>query len=164
MHRHTSTRRRGNRQEASGTELAVVIGSTPDTASAEAAGRSIFGYTVFNDVTSLSILATGDIFLSKSVDGFSAFGLWIRTDVSDQALRDGLAIVSRVNGVEAQRGTTAVYKWSPAEVVFAIGKFVALFPGDVISLGTPPPGAEVHVGDAVECEVEEIRVLANHIA
>jgi 2-keto-4-pentenoate hydratase/2-oxohepta-3-ene-1,7-dioic acid hydratase in catechol pathway len=144
-------------------ELALVIRATPETSSVEEVADCILGYTVFNDVTALDILAGGDIFLSKSVNGLSSIGPWIRTDVSPQEIERGLSISSRVNGVETQRGTTATYKWPPTEIVRYFAQYVKLMPGDVISLGTPPPAALVNLSDAVECEVEGIGVLANTI-
>jgi 2-keto-4-pentenoate hydratase/2-oxohepta-3-ene-1,7-dioic acid hydratase in catechol pathway len=75
----------------------------------------------------------------------------------------GLAIVTRVNGEERQRGDTRLYKFPPSEVVRYLATHVTLRPGDVISLGTPPPPAAVVAGDDVEIEVEGIGILHNTI-
>jgi 2-keto-4-pentenoate hydratase/2-oxohepta-3-ene-1,7-dioic acid hydratase in catechol pathway len=40
---------------------------------------------------------------------------------------------------------------------------ISLLPGDVVTLGTPPPPPEVTVGDEVVCEVEEVGVLHNYV-
>jgi 2-keto-4-pentenoate hydratase/2-oxohepta-3-ene-1,7-dioic acid hydratase in catechol pathway len=40
---------------------------------------------------------------------------------------------------------------------------MTLLPGDVVSLGTPTPTAQVHPGDAVELEIAGIGVLHNSV-
>ena len=38
-----------------------------------------------------------------------------------------------------------------------------LEPGDVIATGTPPGVGELHVGDDVEVEIEDIGILGNSV-
>ena len=144
-------------------ELAVVIGRRTRGVSAGEAWESIFGFTVYNDITASEFLAAGDFYRAKSIDGFSSFGPWVATDISRDDIHDGLAITGRVNGEPGQRGTTSRFKFDPGRVVSEASRYVTLLPGDVIALGTPPPARPVQRGDHVEAEVEGIGVLSNVI-
>jgi 2-keto-4-pentenoate hydratase/2-oxohepta-3-ene-1,7-dioic acid hydratase in catechol pathway len=144
-------------------ELAVVIGHDIHRPSAQEAAAAILGYTCFNDATAMGLLAEGEWSLSKSMDSFASIGPDLRTDIDDDAIMAGLAIVTRVNGVERQRGDTRLYKFPPTEVVRYLAAHATLRRGDVISLGTPPPPAPVVAGDEVEIEVQGIGVLHNTI-
>jgi 2-keto-4-pentenoate hydratase/2-oxohepta-3-ene-1,7-dioic acid hydratase in catechol pathway len=144
-------------------ELALVIGRRTRGVSAVEAWESIFGFTVYNDVTASEFLPMGDFYRAKSIDGFSSFGPWVVTDISRGDIRDGLAITGRVNGEPHQRGNTGRFKFDPGRVVSEASRYVTLLPGDVITLGTPPPAHPVRRGDHVEAEVERIGVLSNLI-
>jgi 2-keto-4-pentenoate hydratase/2-oxohepta-3-ene-1,7-dioic acid hydratase in catechol pathway len=153
-------------------ELAVVIGSDCHEVSVQDAWQNIGGFTVMNDVTATEFLypsgewpaelprLVSGASMSKSFDSFCSFGPWIDTSVTDEMIRDGLSIVTRVNGVERGRGSTRDYKLSVAEVVSYASHLMTLRAGDVISLGTPGYTL-VDQGDAVECEVEGVGVLHN---
>lgn len=143
-------------------ELAVVVGRFLRKASAEAAGRAIFGWTVFNDITAPEYGSMGFWAVGKSIDGFASWGPWIRRDLSGERVLEGLAITARVNGTQVQSGNTSNYKFPPREVLSHISHRISLSPGDVVALGTPFPPAEVMIGDHVECEVEEVGVLNNY--
>jgi 2-keto-4-pentenoate hydratase/2-oxohepta-3-ene-1,7-dioic acid hydratase in catechol pathway len=144
-------------------ELALVIGRDVHRPSAADAAESILGYTCFNDATGMALLGEGEWALSKSIDSLASIGPELNTELDDKAVMAGLAITTRVNGQERQRGDTALYKFPPSEVVRYLASYVTLRPGDVISLGTPPPPAPVAAGDRVEIEVEGVGVLHNEI-
>jgi 2-keto-4-pentenoate hydratase/2-oxohepta-3-ene-1,7-dioic acid hydratase in catechol pathway len=143
-------------------ELAAVVGRTLRKASADEARQAIYGWTVFNDVTAPEYGTMGFWAVGKSIDGFTSWGPWIRTDMSEERVMDGLAITARVNGEEVQAGNTKTFKFRPSEVLSHVSHRITLFPGDVIALGTPYPAPEAAAGDHVECEVEEIGVLNNY--
>ena len=94
-------------------ELALVIGRELHRPSPAEAADAIRGYTCFNDATAMGLLAEGEWALSKSMDTFASIGPDVRTDLDDETVMAGLAIVTRVNGEERQRGTTALYKFPP---------------------------------------------------
>jgi 2-keto-4-pentenoate hydratase/2-oxohepta-3-ene-1,7-dioic acid hydratase in catechol pathway len=144
-------------------ELALVIGRRTRGASAAEGWESIFGFTVYNDVSASEFVVERDFYRAKSIDGFSSFGPWVSTDISRDDIRDGLAILGRVNGEERQRGITSRFKFDPGQVVSEASRYVTLLPGDVISLGTPPPAQPVQRGDRIQAEVEGIGVLNNVI-
>jgi len=142
-------------------ELAVVVGRTLRHASADEARAAIFGWSVFNDVTAAEYGAMGFWAVGKSIDGFTSWGPWIRRDLTEERVMAGLAIVSRVNGVEVQSGNSRHFKFTPSEMLSHISHRITLFPGDVVALGTPYPAPEVKAGDTSECEVEEVGILHN---
>ena len=144
-------------------ELAVVVGQPLRKASPAAAHEAIFGWTVFNDMTAPEYGPSGYWAVAKAVDGFASWGPWIRTDLSEERIMEGLAITATVNGTQVQSGNTKYYCFTPSEMLSHISHRISLFPGDVVTLGTPPPPPEVVVGDQVVCEVEEVGALHNYI-
>jgi len=145
-------------------ELALVIGRKTRSVTAEEGWHSIFGFTVYNDFTASEFLPARDFYSAKSMDTFGSCGPWINTDIERQRIEAGIDIIGRVNGEQRQRGTTKLYKFDPGEVVAHASRFVTLLPGDIISLGTPPPAAPVLPGDVCEAEVEGIGILRNRVA
>ena len=145
-------------------ELALIIGRRVHGPTADEAAAAILGFTCFNDATALGPLADGEWSVSKSLDTFASLGPTVRTDLTDEEVMAGLAITTRVNGEERQRGDTRLYKFPPAEVVRHLATHITLLPGDVVSLGTPPPPAPVVPGDEVEIEVEGVGLLRNRVA
>ena len=81
-----------------------------------------------------------------------------------------LALQSRVNGQTRQNSNTNDMIFDIATIVSVLSEGLTLRPGDLIATGTPegvgfamdPPGL-LQVGDVVECEVENIGVLRNHV-
>jgi 2-keto-4-pentenoate hydratase/2-oxohepta-3-ene-1,7-dioic acid hydratase in catechol pathway len=145
-------------------ELALVIGrAVHRPATAEEAASAVLGYTCFNDATAVQLMAEREWALSKSLDTFASIGPSVVEDLDEKVIMGGLAITTRVNGEERQRGDTALYKFPPTEVVRYLASHVTLLPGDVISLGTPPPPAPAVPGDLVEIEVEGVGVLHNEV-
>ncbi|HEY7106714.1 MAG TPA: fumarylacetoacetate hydrolase family protein [Acidimicrobiia bacterium] len=147
-------------------ELAVVIGRPLRRASVAEAHDAIFGWTVFNDFTAPEFgfgQATPLWATAKSIDGFTAWGPWIRRDLSEERVMQGLAIDGYVNGEQGQAGNTKWFAFTPSEMVSHISQLVAMVPGDVVALGTPYPAPELAVGDHVVCEVEEVGTLNSYI-
>jgi 2-keto-4-pentenoate hydratase/2-oxohepta-3-ene-1,7-dioic acid hydratase in catechol pathway len=147
-------------------ELAVVIGRRTREIAAKDALDAVFGYTIFNDVTSNGMRAE-DLFhyyalyaskenpdrterveqhLSyagryKGSDTFGPMGPWLvtRDEVRDP---DDLEVTCRVAGETVAEDSTRYYNFKVAEVIAFISRFQTLEPGDVISLGTAfKPGA-----------------------
>ena len=124
-------------------ELAVVVGATLSRASVGEAAAGIFGWTAFNDVTAFEMAWDSMMYFSvaKSLDGFAAFGPWVRTDLTEARVMEGLAIIRKVNDTNSQSGNTKYYKFTPSEMLSHISQHVTLHPADIVTLGTPyPPG------------------------
>lgn len=141
-------------------ELAVVVGTELCNADPDEARSGIFGFTCFNDVTVGELSPTMDLFRAKSVETFASMGPWIRTDLTEDDVRKGLRLTTSVNGVIRAEGNTRDFKFSVSEVVSFASRYPRLYPGDVISLGTPQV-CQLQVGDVVELEVEGVGVLRN---
>ena len=151
-------------------ELAVVIGRTAYKVSKEQALDYVFGYTVVNDISARDLQKRHrQFFLGKSLPGSCPMGPCITTasDIDDV---QALFLRSRVNGVIKQDDTTANQIFDVATVISVISNVMALEPGTVIATGTPSgvgyvrkPPEYLRPGDVVECEVEGIGAIKNHI-
>ena len=119
-------------------ELAVVIGTTARYCESEdEAATHIAGYTIANDVSEreFQIERGGQWDKGKSCETFNPLGPWLVTaDAIDPA---DLALRLTVNGEVRQDGSTADMIFRPAEIVHYLSQFMVLYPGDVISTGTP---------------------------
>ena len=155
-------------------ELAVVIGKEGKFFSAEEAEDYIAGYLVFNDITARDIqreeMKSGVFCLSKSIDTFCPIGPWIVTpdEVGDP---QELSMELRVNGEVRQSSHMSKMSVSVAEVISHYSP-MGFSRGDVISMGTvsgvagfsdDPMSLYLKPGDTVECEIERIGVLRNHV-
>lgn len=145
-------------------ELALVVGQTVHRAGRDEAAQAIFGYACFNDVTSIELWderTNSNFLLGKSVDTFASMGPWIRTDLSESEIAAGLQLSGRVDGEILSSGTTKDLRFAPSEIVSWASTYITLYPGDVISLGTPGH-VDLHVGNVFEIDVEGIGVLRNY--
>jgi len=142
-------------------ELAVVIGKKARKVFKEEAPGYILGYTCLNDVTARN-LQKKDIQWSraKSFDTFCPAGPWIVTDIDPTKLK----LVTRQNGLVRQKGDTAQMIWNPFELVSFVSSVMTLYPGDLISTGTPAGVGPVLPEDVIEIEIEKIGVLKNRVA
>jgi 2-keto-4-pentenoate hydratase/2-oxohepta-3-ene-1,7-dioic acid hydratase in catechol pathway len=75
-----------------------------------------------------------------------------------------------VNGIEKQSSNTAHQIFSIANVISVLSQGMELEAGDIIATGTPSgvgyartPPEYLMPGDLVECEVERIGKITNHI-
>ncbi len=141
-------------------ELAAIIGRRTREIPVKDALSAVFGYTIFNDVTSNGMRAE-DMFhyyalyaskenpdkterveqhLSyagryKGSDTFGPMGPWVvtRDEVRNP---DDLDVTCRVGGELVAQDSTRYYNYNVAEVIAFISRFQTLEPGDVISFGT----------------------------
>jgi len=142
-------------------ELAVIISKRCKNISSQDAGNVIMGYTCFNDVTARDLQKEdGQWTRSKSFDTFAPFGPFIsdpELDISDLFIR------TRVNGELRQDSRTSNLIFKVPQLIEFISRIMTLEPGDVIATGTPPGVGELHVGDDVEVEIEDIGILGNSV-
>jgi 2-keto-4-pentenoate hydratase/2-oxohepta-3-ene-1,7-dioic acid hydratase in catechol pathway len=142
-------------------ELAVVIGTTARYCESDAeAATHIAGYAIANDVSEreFQLERGGQWDKGKSCETFNPLGPWLVTP--DEVDPAALALRLTVNGEVRQDGTTADMVFRPAEIVRYLSQFMVLYPGDVISTGTPAgvalgSGAPyLRPGDVVELTAE----------
>lgn len=148
-------------------ELAIVIGKKCKSADRKTTEACIFGYTILNDVTARSMQKNDQSkkypwFRSKSMDTFCPIGPWIVT--SDEIKWDeGLTIQLSINGEVKQNSRTDLMLFKIPDIIAAITRYLTLYPGDVISTGTPEGISPIMHGDIVECEIEKIGILSNPV-
>jgi len=120
-------------------ELGVVIGSKARYVSEAEALDYVAGYCVVNDVSEreYQIERGGTWDKGKGCDTFGPVGPWLVTkdEVPDP---QNLAMWLEVNGKRFQNGNTKTMIFSVAHLVSYISRFMTLYPGDLISTGTPP--------------------------
>ncbi len=120
-------------------ELGVVIGSKARYVSEADALKHVAGYCVVNDVSEreYQIERGGTWDKGKGCDTFGPVGPWLVTadEVGDP---QNLSMFLEVNGHRFQNGSTRTMIFGVAQLVSYVSRFMTLFPGDLISTGTPP--------------------------
>ena len=144
-------------------EIAVVIGRACHSVSEEAAVGYIAGYCLVIDMTAEDILLRNPRFLTKSknFDSFFSFGPELVTpdEITDLM---SLTVATWKNGSPHRENTVSNMAFNPLYLVSHFSHISTLYPGDVISTGTP--GATViESGDQVECRVTGFRTLTNRV-
>jgi 2-keto-4-pentenoate hydratase/2-oxohepta-3-ene-1,7-dioic acid hydratase in catechol pathway len=141
-------------------ELAFVIKKEARNIPPENAHQYILGYTCLNDVTARD-LQKKDLqwTRSKSFDTFCPFGPWVETEVEP----DNLVVSGRLNGILKQHSSTSNFIFKIPELFSFISKVMTLYPGDVISTGTPVGVGPMQTGDTFVVEIQGIGKLENKI-
>jgi len=120
-------------------ELGVVIGTKARYVSEGDALKHVAGYCVVNDVSEreYQIERGGTWDKGKGCDTFGPVGPWM---VSADEVPDpqALSMWLEVNGQRVQNGSTRTMVFGVAHLVSYISRFMTLYPGDLISTGTPP--------------------------
>ena len=153
-------------------ELAIVMGKQSYMVSKDHAHDAVFGYSILYDVSDrgggaprrvVSMFPGTNWFDGKSVDRGAPFGPVI---VPKEFLPNfnNLHLVTRVNGIVKQDSRTSELIWDEGHMIQFITSIMSLYPGDLISTGTPSgTGMErnefLKPGDVVEIEIEGIGTL-----
>ena len=129
----------GSRKSDWEVELGVVIGSRARYVSQAQALAHVAGYCVVNDLSEreYQLERGGSWDKGKGCDTFGPVGPWLVTadEVPDP---QALSMWLDVNGKRFQTGHTRNMLFTVAQLVSYISRFMTLFPGDLISTGTPP--------------------------
>jgi len=143
-------------------ELGVVIGSKARYVSEADALSHVAGYCVVNDVSEREYqLERGSQWdKGKGCDTFGPVGPWLvtRDEVPDPQT---LPMWLEVNGRRVQNGSTRTMVFGVAALVSYLSRFMTLYPGDLISTGTPPgvglgmkPPLYLKAGDEMRLGIE----------
>jgi 2-keto-4-pentenoate hydratase/2-oxohepta-3-ene-1,7-dioic acid hydratase in catechol pathway len=120
-------------------ELGVVIGAQARYVSEADALSHVAGYCVVNDVSEreYQLERGGTWDKGKGCDTFGPIGPWLVTadEVPDP---QNLPMWLDVNGTRHQNGSTRTMVFGVAHLVSYISRFMTLYPGDLITTGTPP--------------------------
>jgi 2,4-diketo-3-deoxy-L-fuconate hydrolase len=141
-------------------ELGVVIGTKARYVEQADALKYVAGYCVVNDVSEREYqLERGTQWdKGKGCDTFGPVGPWMVT-ADEVADPQALGLWLELNGKRMQNGSTKTMIFGVAELVAYCSRFTTLWPGDLITTGTPPgvglgmkppsylkPGDELHLG------------------
>jgi 2-keto-4-pentenoate hydratase/2-oxohepta-3-ene-1,7-dioic acid hydratase in catechol pathway len=141
-------------------ELGVVLGRTCRKVTREQAREYILGFICVNDVTARDLQSKdGQWTRAKSFDTFCPVGPFLVTEVNPA----DLAVQSYLNGELRQSSRTRELIFSVEELVSFISQIMTLFPGDIISTGTPSGVGPMKPGDTIEIRVEQVGRLVNTV-
>lgn len=141
-------------------ELALVIKKRGKNIPESKAAEYIMGYTCCNDVTARDLQKKdGQWTRAKSFDSFCPLGPWLETEIDS----NNLNIRCLVNGKLKQDSCTSNFIFSVPYLVSFISRIMTLYPGDIISTGTPPGVGKMKIGDKVEVKISGIGCLENRV-
>lgn len=145
-------------------ELSCIMAKTCRNVEKEKVGETIFGYTIFNDITAHDIESKSRELQpwGKSFDTFGPMGPWIVTP--DEMPKDlyNLRMVRRRNGKTEADSNTKNMQFHFDDIISFVSSFWTLNLGDVVTTASPPAGP-IAPGDTIEAEIEGIGVLVNPV-
>jgi len=141
-------------------ELVVVIGKEGRNISKDTALDYVLGWTIGNDVSERTWQRNDrTMWRAKNSDTFKPMGPWIETELNYRTLET----IIRLNDIEVDRFATANMIFDVETYISEISKYITLYPGDVIWMGTDGMPQDMKRGDVVEVEIPGIGVLRNPI-
>jgi 2-keto-4-pentenoate hydratase/2-oxohepta-3-ene-1,7-dioic acid hydratase in catechol pathway len=139
-------------------ELVVVIGKKARNLSEADALSCVLGYSIGNDVSERTWQKADRTFWrAKNTDTFKPMGPWIETDID----LDSLETTVRVNGDTTAKFRTNDMLFGVAAYISAMSRYLTLYPGDVLWMGTEGTSPNLKSGDVVEVEISGIGMLRN---
>ena len=141
-------------------EIGVVVGKTLTRVSEADAARGIRGIVAVNDVTARDLQKSdGQWTRAKGFDTFCPLG----EESSELPDLESLTVVTRVNGVERQRGKSSEMVFSIPSLLAYISRIMTLEPGDLVATGTPSGVGPLAPGDVVEIEIPGVSRVSNPV-
>ncbi len=145
-------------------ELGIVIGSKAQYIEEADALDHVAGYCLVNDISerNFQLERGGTWSKGKGAETFGPIGPWMVTkdEVGDP---QDLEMWLDLNGVKAQRGNTRTMVFGVSQLVAYVSHYMTLFPGDVITTGTPPgvgmgmkPQRFLHPGDVLTLGIDKL--------
>lgn len=151
---------RASRQVEFEGEIGVILGRLLRNADEAEASDSVAGIVAMNDVTARDLQRTDSQWTrAKGFDTFCPVGPMAPAS-GDLA---ALTVVTRVNGVERQRGRASGMAFSIPMLLAYISRIMTLEPGDLVATGTPSGVGKLAPGDEVEVEVEGVSRVRNPV-
>lgn len=150
-------------------ELAVIIGKKCKNISEDEALEYIFGYSIFNDISSRGLQKNhNQWYLGKGLDNYSVMGPCIVT--KDELDYKNLSIKSYIDNELRQFSNTNKMIFEIPYIISELSKGITLYPGDIIATGTPSgvglgfnPPKFLKKGSRIRCEIEGIGSLCNRV-
>ena len=149
-------------------ELLVIIKDDIKNVTEEEAQKSIFGYSVFNDISARDLQTIHkQWFRGKSLDGFTVIGPCVVTSDEIENVQN-LEIGCYVNGEERQKSNTSYMIKNVCAAIAELSEGMTLKAGTLIATGTPAgtgkgmkPPCYLRSGDKVLCYIEDIGTIEN---
>ena len=141
-------------------ELVVVIGKQAKNLSEDEAFSCVLGYTIGNDVSERNWQASDrTMWRAKNTDTFKPMGPWIETDADPSTMLTKVHLNGEV--VNEFKANNMVF--GIATYISAMTRYLTLYPGDIIWMGTDGASENMKHGDVVEVEISGIGVLRNPV-
>ena len=142
-------------------EVAVIIKDEMKSVAPEKALEYVAGYSCFNDVTERTMIERDHFMLSlgKGMDTFGPCGPFLITDIDP----DNLGIATYLNGNKVQTDHTANCIFTVEFLLHYISERITLYPGDIVTTGTPRGVDTLLPEDVIEVEIEKIGRLKNTV-
>jgi 2-keto-4-pentenoate hydratase/2-oxohepta-3-ene-1,7-dioic acid hydratase in catechol pathway len=136
-------------------ELAVVIGRRASNVPRSEALKFVAGYSIGLDIT---IRGSEERSFRKSSDSYMVLGPWLVTadEIPDPGTLD-LSIL--LNGEVRQNSNTKHMILGVPELIELASSFYTLYPGDIISTGTPEGVSAIVPGDTIVASIEKIGTM-----
>jgi 2-keto-4-pentenoate hydratase/2-oxohepta-3-ene-1,7-dioic acid hydratase in catechol pathway len=139
-------------------ELVVVIGKKARNLSESEARSCVLGYTMGNDVSERLWQASDRTFWrAKNSDTFKPMGPWIETDADVE----NMETVVRLNGKESTRFQTADMLFGIDRFISTMSRYLTLYPGDILWMGTDGHSPDLQDGDVVDVTLTGLGTLTN---
>jgi 2-keto-4-pentenoate hydratase/2-oxohepta-3-ene-1,7-dioic acid hydratase in catechol pathway len=141
-------------------ELVAVIGRKCKHLTRDNALSAVLGYTIGNDVSERTWQKSDrTLWRAKNTDTFKPMGPWIETNVK----LDDLVTKVRLNGKELIAFPTNSMIFGVVDFLVMMTRYLTLYPGDVLWMGTEGATANMKHGDVCEIEITGIGTLRNPV-
>ena len=121
----------------------------------------VLGYSCFNDVTERAMIERNHFMLimGKGMDTFGPCGPFAVDDIDPNQLQ----LTTYLNGKPVQQGHTADCIFTVEFLLHYISRRMTLFPGDIVSTGTPRGVDTLEPEDVVEVDIKGVGRLKNRV-
>jgi 2-keto-4-pentenoate hydratase/2-oxohepta-3-ene-1,7-dioic acid hydratase in catechol pathway len=141
-------------------EIGVVVGKILRRADEAEAEAGIRGFICANDISARDLQKSdGQWARAKGFDSFCPVGPKVVEELDWRRLE----VITRVNGLERQRGAVGGMVFSIPRLLAYISDIMTLEPGDLVLTGTPAGVGPLRPGDLVEVEIPGVGILSNPV-
>ena len=141
-------------------ELVAVTGKKCKNVTEAQSLDYVLGFTIGNDVSERSWQRSDrTLWRAKNTDTFKPMGPWIVTGLDPDDLHCKVTLSGRV--VVEYDISTAVF--GVRTFISKMSRYMTLYPGDVLWMGTEGAGENMKDGDVIEIEISDIGVLRNTV-
>jgi 2-keto-4-pentenoate hydratase/2-oxohepta-3-ene-1,7-dioic acid hydratase in catechol pathway len=141
-------------------ELVAVIGRKCKHLTRENALSAVLGYTIGNDVSERTWQKSDrTLWRAKNTDTFKPMGPWIETNVKLEELVTKI----RLNGKQLIEFPTNHMVFGVVDFLVSMTRYLTLYPGDVLWMGTEGATENMKKGDVCEVEITGIGTLCNPV-